>query len=72
MIRNEWSRRYNTGETALDVVRKLLSELRKYDGEPVAIKLRSEFFGPSTSDDLSATEEPRGATKFLDKFPKGT
>ncbi|KAJ8118133.1 hypothetical protein ONZ43_g4053 [Nemania bipapillata] len=28
VVRNEWSRRYNRGETALDVVRKLISELR--------------------------------------------
>ncbi|KAI0543186.1 ankyrin repeat protein [Xylaria digitata] len=72
VVRNEWSRRYSTGETALDVVRHLLSQLRKYDGEPVKVRSQTKSFGRSTSDQLSTTEEPRGASEFLSKFSKGT
>ncbi|KAF2964674.1 hypothetical protein GQX73_g8909 [Xylaria multiplex] len=72
VIRNEWSRRYSTGETAIDVVRHLLSQLRKYDGEPVQVRSQTKSFGRSTSDQLSTTEEPRGAAEFLSKFLTGT
>ncbi|TGJ87446.1 hypothetical protein E0Z10_g1316 [Xylaria hypoxylon] len=60
VIRNEWSRRYNTGETALDVVQHLLSELRAYDGEPVKVVSQTEFLERGTSG-----QEPRGAAEFL-------
>jgi len=33
LLHNEWQRRYNSGETALDIVRERLKNLRKYKGE---------------------------------------
>ncbi|RYC64850.1 hypothetical protein CHU98_g1360 [Xylaria longipes] len=72
VVRNEWSRRYNCGETALDVVRNLARELRKYKGEPVPVKSQNNLFGYGNSNQLSTTEEPRKATKFLSQFPTGT
>ncbi len=33
LLTNEWQRRYNKGETALDVVRDHIENLRKYSGE---------------------------------------
>ncbi|KAI3331654.1 ankyrin repeat protein [Xylariaceae sp. AK1471] len=74
VIRNEWSRRYNSGETALDVVRKLASELRKYKVESVAVDSHITYgtFGNRNSRLLSTFEEPRGTTKFLSQFKKGT
>ncbi|KAH8161559.1 hypothetical protein CIB48_g6686 [Xylaria polymorpha] len=68
IVRDEWSRRYNRGETAIDVVRKHILELRKYKGEPVLVASQSNLFGHGDS----ATEEPRGATEFLSQFSKGT
>ncbi|GAW12320.1 hypothetical protein ANO14919_016850 [Xylariales sp. No.14919] len=72
VIRNTWSRSYTAGETALDVVRHLLSNLRKYDGEPVEVTSQTESFGRRIHNSLSATEEPRGGAEFLSRFSKGT
>ncbi|KAI0450417.1 ankyrin repeat protein [Xylaria acuta] len=72
VVRNEWSRRYNRGQTALDVVRQFVHELRKYKGEPVRVTSQSNLFGHGNSGQLSTTEEPRGATEFLSQFPMGT
>ncbi|KAI1288909.1 ankyrin repeat protein [Xylaria venustula] len=62
IVLHEYARRYNTGETALDVVRKILKELRKYNEYPSTTKLHIGFVG----------EEPRGAAEFLSRFPEGT
>jgi hypothetical protein len=35
LLRDEWQRRYNKGETALDIVRSHIKNLRKYTGEKV-------------------------------------
>ncbi|KAI8633475.1 ankyrin repeat protein [Xylariaceae sp. FL1651] len=67
VIRNEWSRSYNTGESALDVVRKLLRQLRKYEEKKLKIHTQ-----PSFGRDPPAPEEPRGTDKFLSQFTKGT
>lgn len=72
VVRNEWSRRYHRGETALDVVRNLASELRKYKGERVMVRTEAKTFGHCTMAPLYATEEPHGATEFLSQFMKGT
>ncbi|KAJ2988752.1 hypothetical protein NUW58_g3814 [Xylaria curta] len=72
VVKNEWSRRYNRGETALDVVRNLAHELRKYKEEPVTVKSEKKLFGKGNFKDLSASEEPRGAAEFLSQFTKGT
>lgn len=67
VVRNEWSRRYNRGETALDVVRKLATELRKYNGERNTSR---SVFGRSTSQ--TAIKEPRGTKEFLSRFTEGS
>ncbi|KAI1426426.1 ankyrin repeat protein [Xylaria sp. FL1777] len=72
LIHNKFMRSYNSGQTALDVVRDRLSELRKYDGERASTRFRSNFFERRTSHHLSVAEEPRGATEFLARFMEGT
>ncbi|KAI0547666.1 ankyrin repeat protein [Xylaria curta] len=72
VVRNEWSRRDNRGETALDVVRELLRELRKYEGESVPRKTQRNLFGHSNSNQLSNTDELRGATEFVSQFTTNT
>ncbi|KAI0427221.1 ankyrin repeat protein [Xylaria sp. FL1042] len=72
VIRNEWSRRYNTGETAVDVVRNILSELRRYDGESVEAKFPTKSLRQGPSHHVLAEEELRGSTEFLSRFSKGT
>ncbi|KAI0099086.1 ankyrin repeat protein [Nemania sp. FL0031] len=72
VVRNEWSRRYNRGETALDVVRKLLGDLRKYDGERATVMSEVRVFGRNNYNSLSAPKEPRGTAEFLAKFTEGT
>ncbi|KAI0970115.1 ankyrin repeat protein [Xylaria arbuscula] len=62
MVRDEWARRYKSGETALDVVRKILGELRNYDENSSTTKLPIGF----------VDEEPRGAAEFLSQFSEGT
>ncbi|KAI0144644.1 ankyrin repeat protein [Xylariaceae sp. FL1272] len=65
-IRNEWARRYNKGETALDVVRKLLGKLRDYTGQKgVALQdgQRQVKHRPS---------KPRGIPEFLSQFKEST
>ncbi|KAI1176036.1 ankyrin repeat protein [Nemania sp. FL0916] len=48
---------HTSGQTALDVVRQLISHLRAYKGEPVNRPL---------------AKEPRGTTEFLSQFAEGT
>ncbi|KAI0404447.1 ankyrin repeat protein [Xylaria palmicola] len=72
VIRNEWSRQYRTGMTALDVVRETIRELRKYDGERVSINSWTPFLGSVTYNELSDIKEPRGTTEFLSQFESGT
>jgi predicted DNA-binding protein YlxM (UPF0122 family) len=57
LLHDEWARRYNKGETGLDLVRKQLTELRKYTGE--------KFHG-------TEPELPEGIDEFLEKFKEGT
>ncbi|KAI0199190.1 ankyrin repeat protein [Astrocystis sublimbata] len=72
VIRNEWSRRYNQGKSALDLVKTLLRELRNYEGEPALTAPKNELFENNDSDPLSNTNEPRGASEFLSQFETGT
>ncbi|KAI0478003.1 ankyrin repeat protein [Xylaria cf. heliscus] len=72
VVRNEWARHYNRGETALDVVRKLARELRKYDGELALVKPHINRFGHGNSNLLFTAEGPRGATEFASQFLTGT
>lgn len=72
MIRNEWSRRNKSGETALDVVRKVLRKLHKYKREPVAVDNSHYRHGHRNIRRLSAPEEPRGTSQFLSQYLKGT
>ncbi|KAI1364570.1 ankyrin repeat protein [Xylaria arbuscula] len=72
VINNEWARRYNSGETALDVVRTSLKELRKYDGEPAGAVLRTRSHRRSAYTPSSVPEAPRGTEEFLSKFSEGT
>ncbi|KAI1339547.1 ankyrin repeat protein [Xylariaceae sp. FL0016] len=59
IIRNEWAARYNRGETALDVVRRLSRQLGKYEGE-------------LGNTNIGAPEEPHGTAEFLASFNEGT
>ncbi|KAI1269144.1 ankyrin repeat protein [Xylariaceae sp. FL1019] len=65
-IRNEWARRYNKGESALDVVQRLLEKLRDYTGQK----------GPAVHDGHRQIKhrpsEPRGVNEFLSQFKEGT
>lgn len=72
VVRNEWARRHHRGETALDVVRKFASKLRRYEGEPVRVRSEANNWGCGTMATLSTTEEPRGAAEFLSQFTNGT
>ncbi|KAI0521370.1 ankyrin repeat protein [Xylaria bambusicola] len=77
VIKNEWARRWRVGETALDVVRHLLKELRKYNGEPVTPRLRMNSFGFNNlrggrSTTSCAPEAPSGTEEFLSRFSEGT
>ncbi len=38
ILTDEWQRRYNKGETVLDIVRRYLDQLRKYTGESLSTK----------------------------------
>lgn len=72
MINNEWARRHNVGETALDVVWHLLRELRKYDGEQAGVELRSRSHRRNRFNASSAPEAPRGTEDYLSQFSEGT
>ncbi|KAI1275981.1 ankyrin repeat protein [Xylaria sp. FL0933] len=72
LVRNQSSRRYNAGETALDVVRNILSELRKYDAESAEARIPPGSLKLGTSHYMSVKEEPRGTKEFLSRFQKGT
>ncbi|TRX88447.1 hypothetical protein FHL15_010637 [Xylaria flabelliformis] len=72
LVRNEWARRNSRGKTALDVVRKLIRGLRKYEGEPVPRRSQNNLFGHGNSNQLSNTEELHGATEFVSQFATNT
>lgn len=76
MIRSEWSRRYKSGETALDLVRNLAYSLSKYKGEPLGVDsptmARYGLTHRRRNNSYSIPKEPRETTKFLSQFSKGT
>ncbi|KAI1119584.1 ankyrin repeat protein [Nemania sp. NC0429] len=72
VVRNEWSRRYHRGESALDLVRKFISKLRNYEGESAIVRSEAKTFGHGNMMPISTSEEPRGATEFLSQFTEGT
>ncbi|KAK0647124.1 hypothetical protein B0T16DRAFT_354017 [Cercophora newfieldiana] len=57
LLKDEWQRRYNKGETALDIVRSHIKKLRKYKGE------KFEDAKP---------ELPEGMDKYLASLDKGS
>lgn len=59
LINDEWSRRYNLGQSVLDVVRQQLKRLRKYKGEK-----------PGRG--YEVTPLPEGRHDFLNSLPEGS
>jgi hypothetical protein len=57
LITDEWQRRYNKGETALDIVRKHLTELRKWTSEKLS---------------ATKPELPEGMDEYLKQFKEGS
>ncbi|KAH8893115.1 ankyrin [Thozetella sp. PMI_491] len=57
LLDDEWQRRYNQGETALDLVRNQLEQLRKYTGEKLSAQ---------------NPELPEGIREYLDLVQAGT
>ncbi|KAI0151968.1 ankyrin [Hypoxylon sp. NC0597] len=73
-IRNEWARNHTRGQSALDVVRDVIRELREFreelDGSrPVR---RSGIHNAHRGDYMERPVEPFGTTEFLANFEEGT
>ncbi|KAI1094196.1 ankyrin [Rostrohypoxylon terebratum] len=75
LIRNEWSRRYSKGRSALDMVNELLAEYRSFRDDLTGT-LRSgqitRFYSPNKDTYLERPVEPFGTTEFLSLFTRGT
>ncbi|KAI1847358.1 hypothetical protein JX266_006583 [Neoarthrinium moseri] len=72
LIHNEWSRRYNKGHAAIDVVRNCIKALKKYKGE------KTRFSNPLSAQSwrseqlYEAPKLPETLTSFAQKFQEGT
>ncbi|KAI1209484.1 ankyrin repeat protein [Annulohypoxylon truncatum] len=75
IIRNDWSRRYHKGRSALDVVHDLLKEYREFKddltGTPRPWR-KPGFYAPKKGTYLECPVEPIGTTEFLSNFAEGT
>ncbi|KAH9887785.1 ankyrin repeat protein [Xylariomycetidae sp. FL2044] len=71
-IQNQWARRYQKGQSALDVVRKQLRHLRKYAGEKVEFNQSSASRGAANGTYSEPPGSPRGTKEFLHQFQSGT
>jgi ankyrin repeat protein len=77
IVKNEWSRRHNTGQSALDVVRQSLKALREYEEDPSASNKqhdakREGFHSVTENRFVAVPEGPRGVDSFLHNFNEGT
>ncbi|CAJ2513477.1 Uu.00g015960.m01.CDS01 [Anthostomella pinea] len=81
IIRNAYARRNQQGQTALDLVRELLMQLRKYEGEPDEPtqqsgarrhELGARFMLTSKRFSNERPDEPQGTNDFLANFTEGT
>ena len=76
LLKNHWSRRYNKGQSALDLVRDSLEKLREYKGEKARFVTRRDTgYIPGYRPPLYFVEPPKGpqqTDEFLQKFQKGT
>ncbi|KAI1137936.1 ankyrin [Hypoxylon sp. FL0543] len=75
IIRNEWARNYNRGESALDVVREALRQLRTFRremmGSPESGR-KPGFYDACKGEYVEHPVEPHGTAEFLAKFEEGT
>ncbi|KAI1415647.1 ankyrin [Hypoxylon sp. FL1857] len=75
VIRNEWSRHYHKGDSALDIARGALRQLRKFK-EDLEASLgsgpRPGVYNLTTEKYIERPVEPFGTTKFLAEFKEGT
>lgn len=72
VIENEWARRNDRGYAALDVARRCLEKLRKYEGEKTTF---NPPYRPGYNYNRTYTEAPGvpiGTDEFLSKFTEGT
>ncbi|RYO79042.1 hypothetical protein DL766_009476 [Monosporascus sp. MC13-8B] len=74
LIENTWGRRYNRGQSALDVVQESLAKLREYRGEKIPFYLpHSNYgYGSTRKTYLEPPKGPFGTSEFLEKFREGT
>ncbi|KAI1456874.1 ankyrin [Annulohypoxylon moriforme] len=75
ILRNEWSRRYNKGQSAIDVVYELLKEYRKFKDDLTGTAQTGRkpgFYAPRKGLYIERPVEPFGTTEFLSKFTEGT
>lgn len=78
VIRNEYTRRYNKGQTALDIVRDLLRQFRKTKGalpgsnEPLEPGRKPGFYSTDLDSYKERPSEPFGTAEFLGKFEEGS
>ncbi|KAI1443934.1 ankyrin [Annulohypoxylon stygium] len=75
LIRNEWSRRYSKGRSALDVVHEFLREYRSFRDDLIgALQPRqmSQFYAPVKNIYFERPVEPFGTAEFLSLFTEGT
>ncbi|KAH8675444.1 ankyrin repeat protein [Xylariales sp. PMI_506] len=74
LIENEWARRYNKGQAALDVVRDNLDALRKYEGEKIAFQHpgTKKFYSRNQKTYMEVPAGPQETDAFLRKFSTGT
>ncbi|KAI2472158.1 ankyrin repeat protein [Annulohypoxylon bovei var. microspora] len=74
IIRNEWSRRYQKGRSALDTVHDLLEEYRKFKDDLTGTPQPERRPGFFTQRGIyfERPVEPFGTTEFLAKFAEGT
>ncbi|KAI0841040.1 ankyrin [Hypoxylon sp. FL0890] len=75
IIRNEWARNYNKGESAMDVVRDALRKLRKFKGDLMGSPRAGRkpgVYDACKGEYLERPVEPLGTTEFLAKFKEGS
>ncbi|RYP56917.1 hypothetical protein DL769_009824 [Monosporascus sp. CRB-8-3] len=75
LFENTWSRRYNRGQSALDVVQGSLAKLREYKGEKAPFDSPQSNYGYHGSIRKTYLEPPKGpfgTSEFLEKFQGGT
>ncbi|RYP25160.1 hypothetical protein DL765_000041 [Monosporascus sp. GIB2] len=75
LVEDTWGRRYNRGESALDVIQESLAKLRGYKEEKIPFDLphsNYSYFGSTKKTYLEPPKGPFGTSEFLEKFREGT